>query len=164
RRPGRIAVLDPLGVLPTERRERDDAGVEPRVADFGDALHGLPTLLARDLHGVDPRSVQLWEILDRRDGAILELALRADDVQRPALARVERQRQAEVPLARDVPVAHVAKPVVHPLRVEGRRPLDRRVRVEQRLPDLVARDEPVVDDTEYERRRAAPADRVAVRD
>src|SRR5438045_3804011 len=85
-----------------------------------------------------------------------ELASRADDVQNAAFARVERQRQSEVALARDVPVAHVPKPVVHPLRVEGRCPFDRRVRVEQRLPDLVARDEPVVDDAEHQRRRAAP--------
>ena len=45
----------------------------------------------------------------------------------PHVARVERQRQAEVALARDVPVAHVAQPVVHPLAVLRRRPVDGRV-------------------------------------
>ena len=91
-------------------------------------------------------------------------AARADHRHVAARARVDRQRQAEVPLARDVPVAHVPQPVVHPLRVEGRRPFDRCVRVEHRLPDLLGRDEPVVDDAEEERRLAAPARRIAVDD
>src|SRR5207302_1796562 len=45
-----------------------------------------------------------------------------------------------------------------------RRPLDLVVGVQERLPQLVAADEPVVDDAEDERCLAAPADRVAVDD
>ena len=82
----------------------------------------------------------------------------------PAAAGVERQRQAEVALARDVPVAHVAEPVVHALLVLRRRPLDCVVRVEHRSADLLRGDEPVVDDAEDERRLAAPAGRVTVHD
>ena len=139
-------------------------GVEPGVADLGDARHLLPALVAGDDDVVDPRPVQLAQAVEPADGALLELGPRADHRQVAACARVERQRQAEVPLARDVPVAHVPQPVVHPLRVEGRRPLDRRVRVEHRLPDLLGGDEPVVDDAEEERRLAAPARRIAVDD
>ena len=155
---------DPLGALPPERREVDDAGVEPGVADLLDSLDPGVAALAPDADGVDPRPVQLLELLEARDGTLFELGARADHVQVPALALVERERQAEVVAAGDVPVAHVAKPVVHPLLVLGRRPLDRRVAVEHRLPDLVGGDEPVVDDAEDERRAAAPADGIAVDD
>src|SRR5207244_7892272 len=41
---------------------------------------------------------------------------------------------------------------------------DSGIRVAQRLPDLVAGEEPVVDDAEHEWGRAPPADRVPVRD
>ncbi len=142
----------------------DDAGVEPGVADLGDPLDLGAAVLAADADGVDPRPVQLLELLEPRDGALLELGARADHVQLPALALVERQRQPEEAAAGDVPVAHVAQPVVHPLLVLGRRPLHGRVAVEHRLPDLVGGNEPVVDDAEDEGRPAAPADRVAVGD
>ena len=166
RRARRVAVLDPLRVLPAERREGHDAGVEPRVADLRDPAQviGVAAVAAdRDL--VDPRPVQLLELVEPGRCALPQLRERPDDVQPPArLARVERQRQAEVAAPRDVPVAHVAQPVVHALLVLRRRPRDRVVRVEHRLPDLVGGDEPVVDDAEHERRLAAPADRVAVDD
>ena len=161
---GRVAVRDPFGVVPAERREVDDARVEPGVADLGDALELGVARRAADPHGVDPRPVQLLELLEPRHGALLELGPRADDVQLAARARIEGQRQPEVALARDVPVVHVAQPVVHPLLVLRRCPLDGRVRVEHRLADLLCGDEPVVDDAEDERRLAAPADRVAVDD
>ena len=93
-----------------------------------------------------------------------QLGPRADHVEAAALARVEGERQAEVPLARDVPVAHVAEPVVHALRIEIGRPLHRRVRLQHRLANLVAGDEPLVDDAEDERRVAAPANWVTVDD
>ena len=164
RRAVSVAVLDPLGVLPAERRERDDAGVEPRVADLRDPLHLLPTCLAMDRHVVDPGAVQLLELVEPPHRSLFELVARADHGDGPAAAGVDRQRQPEVALARDVPVAHVAEPVVHPLPVLQRRPLDLLVRVQERLPQLVAADEPVVDDAEDERRLAAPADRVPVHD
>ncbi len=82
---------------------------------------------------------------------------RADDVQVPALAGVEGQRQPVEAAARDVPVAHVPQPVVHALAHVGGRPLDRRVRLEQRLAKLVDRDQPVVGHAPDQRRVAAPA-------
>ena len=92
-----------------------------------------------------------------------QLGLRADHVEVPARARIERQRQPVVAAARDVPVAHVAQPVVHALAHVLRHPLDLRVLLEQLRPDLVDRDEPVVGDPEDQRRVAAPAVRVGVR-
>ena len=142
----------------------DDAGVEPGVADLLDPLDLGAAALAADADRVDPGTVELLELLQARDGALLELGARADHVQVSALALVERERQAEVAAAGDVPVAHVAQPVVHPLGVLRRRPLDGRVAVEHGLPDLVGGDEPVVDDAEDERRAATPAHGVAVDD
>ena len=158
----RVAVLDPRRVLPAERRERDDPGVEPDVADLLHPLDRLAALLAGDRHAVDPRPAELLELVEPGEGAALELRARADHVQVPARARVERQRQAVVAAARDVPVAHVAQPVVHALAHVLGHPGDRRVRVEQRLPQVVDRDQPVVGDPEDQRRVAAPAVRVAV--
>ena len=79
-------------------------------------------------------------------------------------AGVERERQAVIAAARDVPVPHVAQPVVHALAHVLRHPLDLRVLVEQRRPDLVDGDEPVVRESEDERGVAAPAVRIRVRE
>ena len=76
--------------------------------------------------------------------ALLELRARADHVHVPARARVERQRQPVEAAARDVPVPHVAQPVVHALAVLRRRPLDLRVLVEHPLAHALDGDEPVV--------------------
>ena len=140
------------------------SGVEPRVPDLRNPARLAAARLAANRHLVDPRPMKLLQLPEPARGPLLELGARPNHVQTPALARVEREREPEVPLPRDVPVVHVAEPVVHPLAVEIRRPLDRRVRVEERLADLVGGDEPVVDDTKDERCAAAPADRVAVRD
>ena len=125
-------------------------------------VHRLAAGLAADRHGVDPRTAELLELIEPRDGALLELGAGADHVQVPAGAGVERQRQPVVAAARDVPVAHVPEPVVHALAHVLGRPLDGRVRVEERLTHLVDADEPVVREPEDERRVAAPALRVAV--
>ena len=61
--PGRVPVLDPLGVLPPERRERDDAGVEPRVADLLDASH-LGAAFTRDRDLVDPGPMQFLQLVE----------------------------------------------------------------------------------------------------
>ncbi len=157
-------MLDPRRVAPAERREVDDAGVEPRVAHLDDAFHLPIAGGAADAHAVDPGTVQLLQLVETRDGTLLQLRPRTDHVHVPAFARIERKRQTEVALARDVPVAHVAQPVVHPLLVLRRRPFDGRVGVEHRLTDLLRGDEPVVDDAKDERRLATPADRIAVDD
>ena len=123
----------------------------------------LAALLAGDRHPVDPRAAQLLELVEALECALLELGLRADHVQVPARARVERQRQAVVAAPRDVPVAHVAQPVVHALAHVLGHPFDRGVRREQLRTQLVDRDEPVVGDAPDQRRVAAPAMRIAVR-
>ena len=79
-------------------------------------------------------------------------------------AEVEGQRQAPVALAADAPVAHVAQPVLHPLAVLRRRPLDAAGGLDHRLADLVAADEPLVHQPEDQLGAAAPADGVAVGD
>src|SRR5207247_1025799 len=167
--PGRGAVRIPAGLplrtLPAERGERDDARVEPRVAHLWNPTDLLAAARAGDRHLVEPRAMELPQLVEPANGTLLELAPRAEDGQRLALlAGIEGQRQAEVPLPRDVPVAHVAEPVVHSLAVELGDPANRGVRVEHRLPDLVGGDEPFVDDAEDQRRMAAPADGVAVDD
>ena len=123
----------------------------------------LAALLAADRHAVDPRPAELLELVEPSSARSRELRLRADHVQVPARARIERQRQAVVAAARDVPVAHVAQPVVHALAHVLGHPLDLRVRLEQLRPELLDRDEPVVGEPEDQRRVAAPAVRIAVR-
>ena len=93
---GRVPALDPLGVLPAERRERHDAGVEPDVADLLDAATSPPALLAADRDGVDPRPAQLLQLVEAAGRPLLELGEGADHVQVAARARVERERQAVV--------------------------------------------------------------------
>ncbi len=159
---GRVAARDEFRVLPAERREGDDAGVEPDVADLDDAPDRLAARLARDRHLVDPRAAQLLELVESAGRALLELGLRADHVQVAAVAGVEGQRQAVVTAPRDVPVAHVAEPVVHALAHVAGRPLDLLVRREQLRPELVDRDQPVVRDAPDQRRVAAPAVRIAM--
>ena len=75
---------------------------------------------------------------------------------------IERQRQAVVAAARDVPVAHVAQPVVHALAHVLGHPFDAPFASSIGSRTLVDADEPVVGDAEDERRVAAPAVRIAV--
>ena len=159
---GRIPRLDELGALPAERREGDDPGVEPDVADLRHAPHLLAAGLAADRHLVDPGTAELLELLEPAERALLELGPRADHGQVAAGAGIERERQAVVAASRDVPVAHVPQPVVHPLAHVGGRPLDGRVRVEELLPDAVDADQPVVGHAPDQGGVAAPAVRIAV--
>ena len=162
RRTRRVPLRYVRVVVPPECRERDDAGIEPDVPHLLDAVHLRTACGAGDRHGVDPRPAQLLELLEPRQRTRLELGTRADHVHVPAGARVDRQRQPVVAAAGDVPVPHVAQPVVHALAHVGGRPLDGRVRVEQGLADLVDRDEPVVREPEDQRRMAPPAERITV--
>src|SRR5256885_4587870 len=162
RRAGGVALGDPLRVLPAKRGEGDDARVQPDVTDLGYASNLLAARLAADRHVVDPGAVQLLELVEARCRALLQLGLRADHVYVPACAGVDRQRQTEVALARNVPVAKVPQPVVHALPVERGRPLHARVRVEELRAELLDGDEPVVDDAKDERRLATAAVRVAM--
>ena len=137
-------------------------GVEPDVADLEDRAstgspHASQRIGTRSIHGRRSSSSCSKPSTARSRSSAFD----ADHVQVAARARVERQRQAVVAAARDVPVAHVAQPVVHALAHVLGHPLDRRVRLEQPLADSVDGDEPVVGDPEDQRRVAAPAVRVA---
>src|SRR5437764_11218828 len=77
----RVAVRNPLLVLPAERRERDDPRVEPGVADLRDPPRLVAAALAADRHLVDPGPVQLPELLETGGRPLLELGARADHVQ-----------------------------------------------------------------------------------
>src|SRR6185437_16752604 len=103
-RAGRIPFRYPLRVLPAERREVDDAGVEPRIADLFDPSHLGAAVLAADRHRIDPGPVQLLELVEPRDRTLVELRARADHVQASAAAGIERQREPEVAPPRDVPI------------------------------------------------------------
>ena len=162
-RSGRIALGHPLVVLPAERRERDDARVEPHVADLEDPRDRFAALRAADRDAVDPRPAQLLELLEPLGGEVLQLGLRPDDVQVAAGARIEGQRQSVVPPTRDVPVAHVVQPVVHALAHVLGHPRHLGVLLEQRRTDLLDGDEPVVRETKDQRRVAPPTVRVGVR-
>src|SRR5207247_6582392 len=92
RRAGRVAVLDPLRVVPPQAGEGDDARVQPRVAYLRDPPHVLAAGGACDRDLVHPRAVQLLQPLEARRRALLELSSRADHVQLAALAGIEGQR------------------------------------------------------------------------
>jgi len=70
----------------------DDARVEPRIAHLDDAFHLAVAGRATDAHPVDPGAVQLLQLVEARDGTLLQLRARADHVHVPAFARIERQR------------------------------------------------------------------------
>src|SRR6187399_1649355 len=69
---------------------------------------------------------------------------------------VERQRKSPVPLARNAPVAHVVEPVFHALSIESRYPFNFAVRFDHLFANFIARNEPLVNQTEDEFGAAAP--------
>src|SRR5439155_26673834 len=73
-----ISLRGPLGVLPTQGGEGHDAGIEPHVADLGNALDFAAAGLTPHAYGVDPGTAQLLQLLDASDGALLELGLGSD--------------------------------------------------------------------------------------
>ena len=92
---------------------------------------------------VDPGPLQLLQLLEPAHRPLLELGLRADHVQVPAAAGVERERQPVVALACEMfQSPMLTQPVVHPLADVLRNPLDLRIRVRSSLPHLVGGDEP----------------------
>ena len=64
RRACRVPLGDVLGALPAERRERDDPGVEPDVADLRDPLAPPRRTPRSGSDLVDPRPAQLLELLE----------------------------------------------------------------------------------------------------
>ena len=107
--------------------------------------------------------MQLLKLLEAAHGPFAQLVLAPDDEEVPVRACVERERQAPVALATDVPVAHVVEPVLHPIARVGRQPAHFRRGLLELRPELVHRDEPLVADAEDDLLLAPPADRVAVR-
>ena len=91
RREPRIEMLAVGEVV--KRRERHDPRVQPAVPDLGDATDLRPARRAVDVDGVDPRSVQLRQVLDRRRRKRLQFVEAADDGGLSAVARIERQRK-----------------------------------------------------------------------
>ena len=92
-RAGRVALRHPLRVLPPERREVDDARVEPGVARPRRCAHRLAAVLAADRHRVDPGPVQLLELLEPPTRALLELG-RASRSRSAARSRTGRTAAA----------------------------------------------------------------------
>ena len=92
---GRVSLGDVFVVLPAERRERDDARVEPDVADLRDprgpsSPHASQRIGTSSIQG--RRSSSSWS--RPRDRALGELGLRADDGDMAALALVDRAAAA----------------------------------------------------------------------
>ena len=125
--------------------------------------HGLPTSGMRDTGA--PHFAQAiftasmnglcgeWpsNIVPALDGALLQLRLAADDLERAArLAVVDRQREAVVALLRDHPVVHVLQPVQLARQAEVRDPADLLRDVGDLVAQLVHADEPLVDQAEDE--------------
>ena len=96
-----------LVVEPIERRERDDAGIEPAVTNLLHRLAVRPARWAADHDVVDPRPVQLAELVEAALRELPQLLFATDDEEVAVRARIERKRQAPVALSADVPVAHV---------------------------------------------------------
>src|SRR4029450_6586325 len=158
-----IALLHPLRVLPAERREGDDSGVEPDVPGLGYPLHAFrPARRTADLDGVDPRTMELDELINPSRRQLLELGTGTNHGYVAAGAPVDGERQPEVAAAGDVPVAHIAEPIVHALAEVRRRPLHGRVRRKQPRPHLVHGNAPVGGHAEDARRVPATADVLAV--
>ena len=149
-------------VQPVERRERDDPGVEPAVPHLFDAFAVGAALRAADDDLVDPRPVQLAQLVESALRELAQLLLASDDEEVLVRARIERKRKAPVALAADVPVAHVQQPVLHPAAGGRREPRDLRCRFDEPRPQLVHRDEPFVVHPEDDLLVATPALGVAV--
>ena len=140
--------------VPAQRREADDPGVQPRVADVGRCA--APARRSERRRSRPRRSTAGAESgprtsPSRRPRARCSSSLRADDLPAVAVGALpDRQRQAVVALLADHPVAHVSQPVelalleADPLRQPGHRAR----RGADRLAQRVHGDEPLVDEPE----------------
>ena len=126
-----IAAFAPRRIPPTERREVDDPGVEPRVADLGDPLHLAVALLAADDDAVDPRAVQLFELLKAVDGPPVDEVVGERDLVEEVMEVDEDDRAVDI-LARDAPVAHRCCRATRPPSASARRSATRRTRAHSR--------------------------------
>ena len=162
----REALLEDLLVV--ERimplREWHGTRVKPAVDDFLDAVHLLAALRALNRDLVDVRTVQLDVIRAVRAHG-LEFLDRADDMLMAAFALPYRQRRAPVAVAREAPVLYVFEPVAEAALADGLRdPVDRLVVGDKLVLDGRHLDEPGRERVVEQRRIAAPAMRIAVRE
>src|SRR6476620_10900254 len=89
---GPVAALHKLRVFPAERGERHDSSVKPDVADLGNPLHAFVSASrAADLNGVNPRAMELHELIHAGGRQLLELGARTDDGDMAAATREDRQ-------------------------------------------------------------------------
>ena len=146
-------------------RERHGTGVEPAVDDFLDAVHLLAAFRTFDRDVINVRTVQL-DIVGAVVAHLLELGDGADDVLLAAVrADPDRQRRAPVAVAREAPVLHVLEPVAEAALADGLRdPVDGVVVRDELVLDRRHLDEPRRERVVEERRVAAPAVRIAMRE
>jgi hypothetical protein len=147
-----------------KRREGNNTSIEPRVTHFGYARYFSPTFGALDLHLIDPRPVQLRQVIHYRRiySHLPQLLYRLNNRHLATVADIERQHQAPVTLARDIPIAHVREPVLHPLARVLRYPFHFGCSPHHAWSDLLHADVPLGRHSEDKVGVAAPADRVAV--
>ena len=177
--------LPVLGIAAiAHRRERNDARVEPRIPNVRDAPHLAAALRTRNAYFIDIWTVRAMthQGIKASNGALLKLRARPEHLDSAApFTFVDWQRKTPVALLRDHPVTHVAQPVQLAIVAKRWEPRD----VVDNVHDLIAQaprllgsgqllawllergahaDKPLIDEAEGERRRAAPAVRIAVRD
>ena len=141
------------GTMPASSQTSPTSGILRTVSPQASQRIGTSSI-----HGL--RSSSSWSSPETARSA--SSAFERTSVTWPHSHSIDGERQPVVTAAGDVPVAHVAQPVVHALAHVLGRPLDRRVRLEQGRADLVHRDHPIVGDAPDERRVTAPAMRVPV--
>ena len=78
----------------TQRTERDDARIEPRIADVGNARQYRAGGLTLDLHFVDPRFVRSvsLELIPAFDGSRLQFRERPDDFEIGGVGGIDPDR------------------------------------------------------------------------
>ena len=145
-------------------RERHRAGIKPAIDDFRHAVHRLAALRALHRDLVDIRAMEL-DVVGAVVALFLELGNRADALLMAALALPDRQRRAPVTVARKTPVLHMLEPVAETAFAERlRNPVDRLVVRDELVLDRRHADEPRRTRVVEERRVAAPAMRIAMRE
>ena len=145
-------------------RERHRPGVEPAVDDLRYAVHRSTAFFAREGDLVDVRTVQL-DVLRAVRLKFPEFRDRTDRALAPAVTFPNVQRRAPVAVAADTPVLHMLDPVAEaPLADRLRNPVDRVVVLYERIAHRRHLDEPRSARVVEQRRIAAPAMRIVVRE
>ena len=162
--------------------EADDPGIQPGVADIGDAAHLPAAFLAGDLDFVDegPMGRMSFEFIPALDGTLFQFVFVADHlVVAAVIADPDGQGQAPVAFLGDHPIMHIPQPIQLAFMTKLRDPAD----LVDHIHDLVAQgfffllsgdllawfvielahaDEPLIHQAEDQFGLAAPAGGVAV--